>query len=125
MLFIDLYLIPQSMANSRVAIVTGSAEGIGKGIALRLAYDGCDLVLNDLPSHSEKLNALAEEIKTKGKKAVICIGDVSVEADVEQVIAAAVTSFGGLDIVSTPCFFCNNKINSKFQDDCQRWYFCY
>lgn len=87
------------MSQPRIAIVTGSAVGIGHAIALRLADDGCNLILNDLPSQSEQLNAVVKEIEAKGRKAVTYIGDISVEKNVQELVDMAVTSFGGLDIM--------------------------
>jgi NAD(P)-dependent dehydrogenase (short-subunit alcohol dehydrogenase family) len=88
------------MSHPRIAVVTGSAAGIGHAIALRLADDGCDLVLNDLPSQSAQLDALAKEIEARGHKAVIYTGDISVEKNVQELVDMAVLSFGGIDVVS-------------------------
>jgi NAD(P)-dependent dehydrogenase (short-subunit alcohol dehydrogenase family) len=89
------------MPEPRIAIVTGSANGIGREIALRLSEDGCHLILNDLLGQSAQLHSLVKEIEAKGRKAVACIGDISVEEDVQKLIDVAVLSFGGLDIVSS------------------------
>jgi NAD(P)-dependent dehydrogenase (short-subunit alcohol dehydrogenase family) len=87
------------MTDSKVAIITGSADGLGKAIALRLAADGCDVVVNDLPHQSERLQVVVQEIETVGRRATSFIGDVSVDEDVQNLIEHAVSTFGGLDIV--------------------------
>ena len=91
----------------RVAIVTGAAQGIGEAIALRLADDGIDVVVNDLPRKNDQLDAVVKAIQAKGRRAAAVAGDATVEADVVALVDAAVKEFGGLDIVRPPqCFTC-------------------
>lgn len=85
---------------SRVAIVTGAAQGIGYAIAHRLADDGLDIVLNDISPKSAKLEEAAKEIQAKGRKCIAVVGDVSVEADVKNLVEKAVEELGGVDCVS-------------------------
>ena len=84
----------------RVALVTGCAQGIGKGIVLRLAEDGYSVALNDIPSKKAELEAIADIIKQKGTKTAIVCADVSVEKEVQDMIAKTVAELGSLDIVS-------------------------
>jgi NAD(P)-dependent dehydrogenase (short-subunit alcohol dehydrogenase family) len=55
---------------NKVAIVTGSARGIGKAIALRLAEAGADIVVNDIAAAAEALEATANEIRALNRKAL-------------------------------------------------------
>lgn len=84
----------------RVAIVTGAALGLGRAIALRLASDGVHVVVNDLPKQKESLATLVKEIVASGGKVAPFEADVTVEQNVQELIAFAVSKFGGLDIVS-------------------------
>ncbi|KAF8638981.1 hypothetical protein AX17_001813 [Amanita inopinata Kibby_2008] len=88
-----------------VAIITGSERGIGKAIALRLADEGYDVALNDLPHAAESLERLAEEIKQKGRKSIVVTGDISVENNVRDLVEATVQNLGGVDVVSTICSY--------------------
>ena len=85
----------------RVAIVTGAAEGIGRAIATRLAKDGFDLGLFDLPRAQPRLVALAEELKNAhGTRIALAEGDVSKEEDVKRLVDTVVGELGGVYAVS-------------------------
>jgi NAD(P)-dependent dehydrogenase (short-subunit alcohol dehydrogenase family) len=81
-----------------VAVVTGAARGIGRGIALRLADDGFDIAVNDLPGTPE-LDEVIKAIEGKGRRALATPGDVSDESVVAQIIHSVVTTLGSLNVV--------------------------
>jgi meso-butanediol dehydrogenase / (S,S)-butanediol dehydrogenase / diacetyl reductase len=83
----------------RTAIVTGAGQGIGLGIASRLARDGLAVTLVDLAGNAAALKAAAEEISKGGGTCRTATGDVSVAADVDTVVADHVAAFGGLDVM--------------------------
>ncbi|WP_431218820.1 SDR family NAD(P)-dependent oxidoreductase [Leifsonia xyli] len=78
------------------AIVTGGAGGIGRATSLAFAAEGARVAVVDL--QQDAAEAVAEEIRAAGGKAIALGADVSAEADVERVVAAAVEAFGGIDI---------------------------
>ncbi len=85
--------------SNKVAIVTGSARGIGKAIALKLAEVGADVVVNDIPAAADTLEETAKKIRTLKRKALAITADVSSSADVTRLIDTAVSTMGRIDIL--------------------------
>jgi 3-oxoacyl-[acyl-carrier protein] reductase len=81
--------------DGQVAIVTGAAQGIGKGITLVLAEAGASIVIGDLQDAS----ATVKEIQSFGGKAVSTIMDVSRPKDADALVALALREYGRLDIL--------------------------
>lgn len=82
-----------------VAHVTGAARGIGKAIALRLARDGHDVAVSDLPSMAGELKDTRAEIEATGVASVDLTGDVSVRHDVRSLISGTAEALGSLDVM--------------------------
>jgi NAD(P)-dependent dehydrogenase (short-subunit alcohol dehydrogenase family) len=81
----------------KTALITGAAQGIGKGIALELAREGCDVAVNDLnPSGAENT---AREVRALGRKSIAVVADVGVSADVDRMFREVIESFTRLDIL--------------------------
>ncbi|KAJ7827760.1 hypothetical protein B0H14DRAFT_2595078 [Mycena olivaceomarginata] len=89
----------QTHKYTRTAIVTGAAQGIGRGISLRLAADGLDVAVADLPGQIDALNAVVAEIQQLGRKAVAVVADVSKEDEVKALVETTVSSLGRLDVM--------------------------
>ena len=108
----------------RVAIITGAAEGIGRGIALRLAKDGLDLGLFDLPRAQGRLEELATELRKEYNVRVATVyGDVSKETDVERLVVTVVAELGNLYAVSQALSVVIRSITECFVvDDCKCGY---
>jgi glucose 1-dehydrogenase len=80
------------------ALVTGASSGIGKAIAIALANEGANVVVNS-SSHPERGQAVADEIKANGGKAVAYQADVSKEEEVQAMFRAMYKEFGTIDIL--------------------------
>jgi glucose 1-dehydrogenase len=81
----------------KVALISGASRGIGRGIALRLAEEGADVVVN-YRSHAGEAGQVADAIAALGRQALLWQADVSDRAAVERMVAGAVQHFGHLDI---------------------------
>lgn len=85
----------------RVALITGGAQGIGRAIALRLASDGLDIAIDDIPSKAALLDGVVEEIQKLGRKAIALKYDVTKDEEVKAMVDDTVTRLGRLDVVNT------------------------
>lgn len=81
----------------KVCVITGAAFGIGRATSMLFAQEGASLVLTDI--QAEPLQALATELGKSGSAVTSVVGDVSIEDDARRMIAAAVDSYGRLDIL--------------------------
>jgi len=85
--------------SGRVALITGSAGGIGKAIAKKLAEEGAAVILNDM--NAERLEAAGEEFKKAyGKDAyTTAILNVTSAKQIAEAMATAILAFGGVDLI--------------------------
>jgi glucose 1-dehydrogenase len=83
---------------NKVAIVTGGSLGIGAGIVRRLAAEGAAVTL-DYHVHSAAADAIADEVKQRGGKALVVQADVSQVQDLQKLIEQTVAAFGRLDLM--------------------------
>lgn len=81
----------------KVAIVTGASSGIGRASAIALASQGAKVAI--CARRMEKLEAVAAEIKSRGKEALAIQMDVTKKSDIDAAVAKTVTTFGRLDIL--------------------------
>jgi meso-butanediol dehydrogenase/(S,S)-butanediol dehydrogenase/diacetyl reductase len=81
----------------KVALVTGSGQGIGRAIALRLARDGADIALVDI--NSQKIEQVAAEVVALGRRATTFVADVSDLAQVTAAVDHAQAHLGNFDIM--------------------------
>lgn len=81
----------------KVVLVTGAGQGIGRGIALRLARDGADIAIVDL--NPEKMDEVAVEVRELGRKATTFRADVSRPSEVQAAVDHAEKELGGFDVM--------------------------
>jgi 3-oxoacyl-[acyl-carrier protein] reductase len=81
----------------KVALVTGSSRGIGRGIAEAFASEGCDLLLTGRDEAA--LDEVATSIRSKGRKTAVCMLDLRDPKAPAKLVEAARREFGGLDIL--------------------------
>lgn len=85
------------MLTGKIAVVTGAARGIGRAIALALAEEGAEVVINY--HHSEERSmAVKEEIEARGGKAAVMQCDVSDYESCERFVSAVAEMYGRIDI---------------------------
>jgi len=83
---------------SKIALVTGSSRGIGKAIALDLANQGADIVVN-YRSRPDAAEEVADEIRGMGRRALVVEADVGDDRQVKAMVEQAVHELGGIDIL--------------------------
>lgn len=82
---------------NKVAIITGAGSGIGRASALRFAREGATVVVADL--NATTAQAVADEIKSAGGKAIALTVDVSKEDQLQDMITTTIKTFGYLDVL--------------------------
>ena len=85
------------LLKDKVAIVTGSSKGIGRGIAHRFAQEGAKIVINGRAPDAVKRTA--DEIRELGAPVIEVMGDVTVRADVDRLYDTTLATFGTVDIL--------------------------
>jgi len=85
------------MLKNKTAIVTGAGQGIGKGIALALAKEGCNIVVSDI--NQETCDQTVAEITKLGVQSIAIKCDVSKKAEVDNLSKVAAEKFNKIDIL--------------------------
>lgn len=88
---------PTVQLENKVAVVTGSSQGIGKGIAARFAREGARVVLNG--RHGDTLRQTAEELRQAGGTVLDIEADVTDEQEVDRLFERTLDEFGRVDIL--------------------------
>ena len=85
------------MLKGKTAIITGSGRGIGRAIALAMAAQGANIVVNDV--NMESADEVVAEIEAMGRQAIAVKADVTAEEQVLAMVEACINRFGKLDIL--------------------------
>lgn len=87
------------MGEKKLALITGSARGIGKACAIELAKAGYDIVVNDIEVNAEVANATAAELKALGVDSYAVLFDVTKKEAVEKGIEEIMAKSGRIDVL--------------------------
>lgn len=102
----------------KVALVTGSAKGLGKMTALALADQGCDVVVNYVRSR-EEATALVSQLRQKGVRSAAVQADVTDGRQIARMVNEVGESMGGIDILVNNAgpFIRERRVFSEYQED--------
>ena len=103
--------------SNKVAIVTGSARGIGRAIALKLAEAGANIVVNDITAAADSLEGVAAEIRALNRQALVVTADVSSSEDVARLIETAAGHFGRIDILVNNAGVTRDQLLMRMSDE--------
>lgn len=101
--------------SERVAIVTGSGQGIGREIALKLAEVSARVIVNDVNEDSAK--SVAEKIKAEKGESLAITADVSQSSEVERLIEETVAAYGKVDILVNNAGITRDQLILRMSDD--------
>lgn len=101
--------------HDRVAIVTGAGRGIGEAVARKLASQGARVVVNDLDGPTA--DAVVHGIREAGGEAVACVGSVAAPDFPDRLMHAAVSHWGGVDIIVNNAGFVWDNVIQKMTDE--------
>lgn len=100
--------------SNRVAIVTGSARGIGRAIALKLSEVGATVVVNDI---NDSVNSVTAEITATPAQSLAVLADVSSPTDVSKLVEKTMAAFGRVDILVNNAGITRDQLLMRMSDE--------
>ena len=85
-------------SDRKTALITGSGQNIGRGIASQLAQAGFNIIVNG-SSNRDATEAVAAEVREHGVGALVAMGNVGIKAEAEAVAKAGIDHFGRIDVL--------------------------
>ena len=101
--------------NGKVAIVTGSARGLGAATARRLALEGAKVVITDIDRDAPAATAAA--LQAEGFAAIGIVCDITKAAEVAHLVAETIAAFGGIHILVNNAGFPRDTVLTKMSED--------
>lgn len=100
------------------ALVTGASRGIGRAIALQLAEDGFDIVVNYAGSQ-DKAEEVVKEIEQLGQKALAVQANVAQKSEVQDMIKSTIETFGSIDVIVNNAGITRDNLMMRMKE--QEW----
>ncbi|MCP6719572.1 MAG: 3-oxoacyl-[acyl-carrier-protein] reductase [Patescibacteria group bacterium] len=98
---------------NKIVLITGSSQGIGRAIALKLASEKAKVALNDIRSQEENLRKLKEEVRSLGTEVEYFFADVSNLDEIEKMVEKVKEKFGRLDVLVNNAGIAQDKTLAK------------
>jgi len=102
---------------NKVALVTGASSGIGKAIALKLAANGMDVMINYYSGNLDKANEVKESCEGFGVRAEVFQADISQRGDVEAIVKETLAKFGKIDVLVNNAGITKDNLILRMSDD--------
>jgi 3-oxoacyl-[acyl-carrier protein] reductase len=100
----------------KIALVTGSSRGVGRGVALGFAKEGAKVVVN-YTSNEKAANEVVGAIESMGSKAIAVKADVAKASDAEKLVSTAIETYGRIDILVNNAGFTRPALMLKMTED--------
>jgi len=101
----------------KIALITGASQGIGKAIAIALAKEGCNIIVNDILPAKEQASEFLDEIKKLGVDGIVAIADVSKFEDCKAMVATVKEKFEKVDILVNNAGITKDRTLKKMTPD--------
>jgi 3-oxoacyl-[acyl-carrier protein] reductase len=101
---------------NKAALITGASRGIGRAIALRLATEGANVVVN-YNANAHAANEVAQAIRSSGAQAEVVQADVARATEVDRLVQAALAKFGRVDVLVNNAGITRDTLIMRMSED--------